>query len=516
MTVLAIRLENFMAFADSGWIELKPVTLLFGRNSSGKSVIIRALRLLRQSLDHPSYEPPLLFFSEHGLNQGDFVSTVNQRVVPEDDPEEKVPERRRLTFHFRCRVPGVADEVRELINRQRQQRHKPRISAEEGLTHVDLSMSFGRSYDFDEHAWGVELVGVQVTCPWPMLDTEQNIVFMAERQLEVTSEELWSWSTDWAVYSDFLQGHTSQTNEISWADVFIVPANGFLPGLDIPVPLRRHPSTPVFEDIEFIERILKELEGTISVFLRSMHHLGPIRPAEERTYSFKRDEMEAWRGQGWGAFLDFLSVSKTNDDLRKQVGHWLRTLDLATHVRVTSNQLGDEALVSRVELVETDEDYHSGVLRNIRDVGSGVGQVLPVLVSTLLAETSSFIAVEQPELHLHPRAQARLGDLFIQRVYETSSKERRLLPARFCLETHSEHLLLRLQRRIREKVLQLDDITVLYVVRGDGQSLIYPLRLDEDGDFIDEWPEGFFVEGYMDMFGLDENDNEDASLLSAI
>jgi predicted ATPase len=54
VTVKAIRLENFMAFSDTDWLELRPITLLFGRNSSGKSVIIRALRLLRQSLDHVS------------------------------------------------------------------------------------------------------------------------------------------------------------------------------------------------------------------------------------------------------------------------------------------------------------------------------------------------------------------------------------------------------------------------------------------------------------------------------
>ena len=58
MTVRAIRLKNFMAFEDTDWLELRPITLLFGRNSSGKSAVIRALRLLKQSLDAPDGRDP--------------------------------------------------------------------------------------------------------------------------------------------------------------------------------------------------------------------------------------------------------------------------------------------------------------------------------------------------------------------------------------------------------------------------------------------------------------------------
>lgn len=76
MTVKAIRLENFMAFADTGWIELRPITLLFGRNSSGKSTIIRALRLLRQSLNTPSGRP-LRFVDNNGVDVGSYQQIVH-------------------------------------------------------------------------------------------------------------------------------------------------------------------------------------------------------------------------------------------------------------------------------------------------------------------------------------------------------------------------------------------------------------------------------------------------------
>jgi AAA15 family ATPase/GTPase len=78
MSVKAIRLENFMAFADTGWIELRPITLLFGRNSSGKSAIIRALRLLRQNILNPTKDRYTLRFNdEYGVTLGDYEETIH-------------------------------------------------------------------------------------------------------------------------------------------------------------------------------------------------------------------------------------------------------------------------------------------------------------------------------------------------------------------------------------------------------------------------------------------------------
>jgi AAA15 family ATPase/GTPase len=109
MTVKAIRLQNFMAFEDTGWIKLKPITLLFGRNSSGKSAIIRALRLLKQSLYALPDEGPLVFVAEEALDQGSFLETVHHQRV--DEP---------MVFHFRCRLGKSLDGLREMLNRSSQ------------------------------------------------------------------------------------------------------------------------------------------------------------------------------------------------------------------------------------------------------------------------------------------------------------------------------------------------------------------------------------------------------------
>ena len=91
MTVTAIRLRNFMAFEDTGWIELSPITLFFGRNSSGKSAIFRALHLLKQSLKAHADEGPLRFSDEDGIDLGSFTELIHRQEV-----------KRPLVFGFRC------------------------------------------------------------------------------------------------------------------------------------------------------------------------------------------------------------------------------------------------------------------------------------------------------------------------------------------------------------------------------------------------------------------------------
>jgi hypothetical protein len=127
-----------------------------------------------------------------------------------------------------------------------------------------------------------------------------------------------------------------------------------------------------------------------------------------------------------------------------------------------------------------------------RDVGIGISQVLPVLVMAY-GSRNKLIAMEQPEIHLHPALQAELGDVFI----EAALGERKNT---FILETHSEHLILRLMRRIREGKISPEDVGVVFVDPLARGSRFIELRIDEDGDFIDEWPGGFFEESFHEKF----------------
>ncbi len=148
----------------------------------------------------------------------------------------------------------------------------------------------------------------------------------------------------------------------------------------------------------------------------------------------------------------------------------------------------------------------SNAIVEIEDVGVGISQIIPVLMAIV---EGGNVFIQQPELHLHPKLQAQLADAFIEGI----NMDRPLLcgKASFIIESHSEHFLLRLLRRIREthksdirhKVfgLSADQVSVLYVDKlEDGSSKIFPLRISPDGEFIDRWPHGFFTERDGELF----------------
>jgi predicted ATPase len=119
----------------------------------------------------------------------------------------------------------------------------------------------------------------------------------------------------------------------------------------------------------------------------------------------------------------------------------------------------------------------------ITDVGFGVSQVLPVLVQCYYAPEGSLIIFEQPEIHLHPSVQAALADVFIDAAIERN--------VQILVESHSEHLLRRLQRRIAEDALASEDIALYFTTFEESQSQLHELDLDIFGN-IRNWPEGFF------------------------
>ncbi|MFB3042023.1 MAG: DUF3696 domain-containing protein, partial [Candidatus Poribacteria bacterium] len=127
---------------------------------------------------------------------------------------------------------------------------------------------------------------------------------------------------------------------------------------------------------------------------------------------------------------------------------------------------------------------------HMADIGFGVSQILPVLILCYYVPEGSIIIIEQPEVHLHPKVQADLADVFIDVV-----KERNV---QIILESHSEHLLRRLQRRIAEEEISADK-TALYFCRiEEGTSAIEQLDVDEYGN-IRNWPQGFFGDEMGDL-----------------
>lgn len=159
------------------------------------------------------------------------------------------------------------------------------------------------------------------------------------------------------------------------------------------------------------------------------------------------------------------------------------------------NELLGDSLVGWKLDVEAQGPFYSVILRstadptltaNLLDAGTGVTQVLPLLVQLLQPRTGLQV-VEEPELHLHPAFHAMLADLFIGGVERGGG--------RFLIETHSETMLLRLRRRIAEGRIRADDVAVHFVEHDSGASRVRHIAIDELGN-VDYWPDGVFSEDF--------------------
>ena len=277
------------------------------------------------------------------------------------------------------------------------------------------------------------------------------------------------------------------------------------------------------EEIRFVEELLTRLiMGPAAVLrnaLRAFRYVGPFRQLPERTHvPPRRPDARRW-ATGLAAW-DLLA-QPDSDDLVAETSEWLsRTDRLDTGYTLISEDVREisETLQKALLQSEYDADDPAGrhILQDIerlpqrrtvylldiekdtrvhpQGVGVGLSQVIPVIVACL-AEGASTVQIEQPGLHLHPKQQVALGDLLIE-----AAKGR---GGAILVETHSEHLLLRLLRRVREakdRSSAAEDLTVAYVKPGPGGVHLTLLPVTEDGDFGEPWPDGFFAERDSELF----------------
>ncbi len=230
--------------------------------------------------------------------------------------------------------------------------------------------------------------------------------------------------------------------------------------------------------------LARELAPEIYDVLSHVYFLGPMRAQAKRTTVV---------GQGGDKYVGpagerMVELLHDEDALLAQVNAWCQRLGLGYRVRMLAPVSHDIVISAGDFTVLALEDvrHDPPVLVSPRAVGYGVGQLLPVITQCCVSD-GGMIIVEQPEVHLHPRLQSAVGDLFIDTV--TSGRGQLLI------ETHSEHLVLRILRRIREGSFSATDLRILYVdLHDDAAVFVRNLEVSDRGELIDGWPGDFFEE----------------------
>ena len=532
----ALELENFKAFGKRARIPFAPITLIFGENSAGKSTILQALYLLKQTLERGSTGALLLPRIENGIvDLGSF-----QEMLFDHDLKRTLSIRVEANLNWKTGIefsfkrPSLEEEV--LLDQ---------ISIYDGESSKCLAkfQPLNTTEDPEEfwmrmgyappipHDSSVPSKSSTVECVWLTAEPEywmSEFAWCKENQVEIRkqfkSEK--SHLEDQLLHRETNEGKDSVTETIRQLNAWdrkeidftsaaleffssdfdlktyiskrcedemntVLNLEGPLPDLCLSernsfiersrsVWYTRHNGREVFHIGEYVIDIGEELEQT----LKALFPISPFRKPPERWYIFRGTSPSHVGYQG-----DLLpDLLLRRPELVDETNGWLEKLNIGHQLKVKSMG-ADSGDLFEVRLIDTRRRESISVA--LPDVGFGVSQLLPFIVQSLVSE-KQIISIEQPEVHVHPKLQADLGDLLAEAIKEPRQN-------RFIVETHSEHLILRLQRLVRKKVLNPEDISVIYVSRRPEGAKAERLHLDEDGDFIDDWPNGFFTERLREL-----------------
>ena len=248
------------------------------------------------------------------------------------------------------------------------------------------------------------------------------------------------------------------------------------------------------------QKFLKQISSVFEELFSQVHYLGPTRIRSQRDYTWEGSHPEhpgEWGDRAIDALLsararNLKTLHEAEDvPIEQRISYWLQEMGLADSFLL--DWIGEKTYEVRIQKISSSPPV------TLADMGYGLGQFLPVLVLCYYAPEGSTLILEQPGIHLHPKVQSQLADLLIEVITERNLQ--------ILVESHSEHLLNRLQRRVAEEKIASDQ-TALYFCRNDkGVSEIDRLKMDEFGN-ITNWPENFFGDEMGDLFAMTEAQRE--------
>ncbi len=497
-----LSLSNFKPFGRPQDVRLAPVTLLYGPNSGGKSSIIQSLLLLRQSFTDADATSVGLVTRGEWVDLGDFRSLVHRHDTKREVTVTVAfdrPDVARPALHFRLqglRELGVTYKLAKTSKKS------------ETETAILASITYGLTPEHAQHPIRLTLKPSQSGA-----DDE----WITSQVPGVPTSYSWSTGHDRSAFADlFLREFKDrdarlrkarrgeETEDRNWAiDAGTLDnwLGGCSFGLRQGLPARLIAERESRQQTELftvpVGVVGSVLEGLVDQFRKALaltEYLGPLRSHPARFYVVSGGP-RVGVGKS-GEHTPQVLSQRFNRDL-SIVNHWFDQFEIPYELRLS--RTGDEVTGTLIVLQLRDRRVDTVV--GPSDVGFGIGQLLPILVEGL-ASNGRTICVEQPEIHLHPRLQAHLADFFIETagLKEKTSLRTSWFPNQWIVETHSETLIRRIQRRMRAGDISPEDVSVIYVDPGEDGSRVLELRLDEHGEFIDEWPDGFFEEAFNERF----------------
>lgn len=447
-----MRIQNFKGWKDTGKIHMSPLTVFFGENSSGKSSIGQFLMMLKQSVE--SSDRRIVFYTGN-------EDTAVDLGLPSD-----------IIFNQDWNNPIIFsyDWTLEKEIQLEDSLHKTRFASK----HINFG---GEVKITDEKSQLLEVKAFEYT--FDISGRDQIKIGLQKKEAS---------------------GGTKKSYELVYDKYDFIRTRGRVWDITSPVRFYGFPDEAVayYQNANFLKNINLYHESLFA----GIYYLGPLRKQAKRLYNWNGNIPDSVGYLGQDAIQAILAAEDENRMINLSYrGHRKPFMAIIAEM-LKKMSLIEDFRIERISKKRQDYDVKvktKGSMNwvDIPDVGMGVSQVLPVIVELFYAPAGSIIIMEQPELHLHPNAQAGLADVIIDAIHAREDYEERRI--QLIIETHSEHFLRRLQRRMAEDVLKNDEFSAYFVNSDKYPATLEKLQVDIFGN-IDNWPKNFFGDIAGDIF----------------
>ncbi|KAF5416967.1 MAG: hypothetical protein C5S48_01370 [Candidatus Methanogaster sp.] len=427
-----IHLKNFKALRDTGELGIKPITFLVGPNSSGKTSLIQSILALRQTVRSQDPNTPLILDDDY-VNLGSYRDVIFGH-----------DERKEIFIGFE------ADENRwEIVF------SVYRSGNNQGAIYL-------KSLDFD---------GENV----PLPQKEKGKI--AKKSINFSIRKKGKGGGHF-ITADDEEDFGEQPIELS--KFYGIRFKKYKDPSKYFDYLRAHPS------FLFANMLAGDL---VEVIFNNIHHIGPNKDEPERIYTAtgaSPQEVGKW-GEG---SVNILLLEK---GIREKVREWLKNFDISLDfdLEELSGKTGGSTNTYKIMLI----DPNTKTEVNLVDVGFGASQILPIIVEGFNAPKNALLMIEEPEIHLHPRAQGTMGDLLVDIV---KFNEKKLI-----VETHCDLLIRRVCKNILQKKIDHMDVVIYYFDPTESGTEIKTITINKNGQF-ENFPDDFFEESFEEAMEMAE------------
>lgn len=484
----SFRIKNIKSFKDSGNIEFRPITIFVGKNSSGKSSLLRFPIVLAQTA-LSNTDSPLMFYGKM-LDYGNYEDVVFGRAADSmtfeidydinihdvNDARYAMIEEQNNEMPCEIHRVGMKVSINKKDKRMRVESAELCVDGEclsgfyyQGKNYrVELNYIY-ENYQLTKEKYVIEVEDIHYDKFFPLYDMRE--VFCAIVGIVVNEDKK-------AVSIEAGQELYNKLFNLAnpYGDDQLTDAEKLIKRIK--------------EGLEYSSVMMSHVYANFDIDARMRTYIGPFRESPERVYRDSETQSKdvGVRGENVNTLLirDYQKKSKLID----AISEWLyKTMDYKLTIKDMGSSLFQIMLVN-----------DKGIESNILDVGFGISQVLPIVTQIIKTSFVSkrrimgrlvngeSIYIEQPELHLHPAAQAELADMFVNCILDNEDN---------CLviETHSEHLIRKLQVLVADKknAFTADMVRIYYVDKDEnGVANVQEMKIMDNGKFEQKWPTGFF------------------------